>query len=208
MPNIKKNNDGTTTLEGVRLLWPNLGGHKARFNAEGDRNFNVVIPPEFVDDMIRDGWKIRKLEGNDYRDDEYILKVKVNYNSRRPPRINLVTSRNRTHLPEEMVGLVDELELTGCDVRISPYERRNDDGVKTRTAYLVNMFAIMYEDELDQKYAHLESTNDRLALPAGDTTDATAALPAVAESNVIQGEVLSSSYDAWPTNDELRGLAA
>lgn len=199
LPARRHDNDRGILIEKARLLWPNFAGEKQRYNAEGDRNFNVVIPPDQVQSMIEAGWKIRALNAREGEEPEYILKVKVNFNGRTPPRLNLITSKNRTPLTEDLVGLLDELELDWVDVRIRAHDW-DYDGRQGRTAYLVNLFAKMYEDELDLRYQHLQDTSQTPELPAGDSTDARAALPS-SEDDYVDAEIVSDS--GWNNYKEL-----
>jgi hypothetical protein len=141
------------TLEGVRLVFKNFSGEERRYNAEGKRNFCVILPQNVAEDMDADGWNIKTLTSRDEDEqDASFIKVNVNYNSGRPPRVVVLAGRNRTTLTEETVGSLDWAEITNVDLTISPFVRE-DNGEVSVTAYLKTMYVTIDQDPLDAKYA-------------------------------------------------------
>lgn len=145
-------------IESAEILpggFRNFRGEKVKFNPNGDRYFNVVIPEEIVEPMIRDGWNVKFLEGMDAGDPgRYIMKVAVSYKVR-APRVFLVTgegsSQIKTMLGENLISMLDSAEIEFADVSInpSPWEVNGEKGIK---AYLNSLYIHLVQDELDLKY--------------------------------------------------------
>lgn len=159
------------TINDARILFRNFSGEERQYNAKGQRNFSVVIPAEHVDAMIDDGWNIKFLKPRDA--DELplpYLQVKVRFDSGRPPRTVMVTSRGRTTLGEDLVGAFDYADIAKVDLIIHPsrWEVNGNAGV---AAYLKTMFLTINEDELELKYAmvpEIEMANNQLELTSGE----------------------------------------
>src|SRR5689334_12528225 len=100
--------DGNITIEGARLIWKNFSGAKGRYNAEGDRNFSLVLDPDLADILEQDGWNVKRKPPREEGDDPLIhLPVVVGFGKGRPPLIYLVNSKGRRKLDEETVMLLD-----------------------------------------------------------------------------------------------------
>jgi hypothetical protein len=138
-------------LEGRRILFRNFAGEEGRFNAKGNRNFNVVLEPEEAEAMLKDGWKVKYLQPREEEDQPLPrLEVTVKF-GKIPPRIILITSRGKTALDEDMVKLLDWAEIENVDLIVRPYEWTVNEksGVK---AYLKSIYVTIREDELEKKY--------------------------------------------------------
>lgn len=150
MPPIISNEE---TLEGVRLVFRNFGGEPKQFNDAGKRNFSIVLTPAEADRLEKDGWNVKRKPPREEGDDEFChLKVSVNFASRRPPRIIMITSRSRTTLDADTASLMDVAELDNVDLIIRPYDWEVN-GNTGRKAYLKTLYATIHEDPLDLKYA-------------------------------------------------------
>lgn len=140
------------SIENARLLFKNFAGEAGKFNPPGRRNFNVVIPPEFVKQMAEDGWNIRYLKARDEGDtDTAIMQVRVSFDNY-PPRIVLINSSGKTTLTEENVSLLDWADIANVDLTIRPYNW-NVNGKSGVTAYLKTMWVTIREDAFEAKYA-------------------------------------------------------
>ena len=153
-----RNGDELLAIENARIFFKNFSGRPGKYNREGVRNFNVEIDDEeFAQQMIRDGWNIRvrppREEGDPVR---YRVEVTVNF-EHHPPRIFLVTRKNRVELTEETVGQLDTADIDYIDMVIkprpwvvqegTPYEKS---GIK---AYLRSMYVTLAEDVFAEKYS-------------------------------------------------------
>ena len=150
-------------LEGRRILFRNFAGREGQYNAEGKRNFNVLLDPEEAERMIVDGWNVKYLKAKEEgEEDQPRLEVSITFKGRRPPRIVLITSRGKTAIGEDEVQLLDWADITNVDMIIRPYEWEvnGKTGVK---AYLNAIYVTIREDELELKYADMPDVPDSAA---------------------------------------------
>ena len=101
--------DESVVIENTRMIFRNLKGAKGKFNKQGERSFSVVLSEQQAQEMIDAGWKVKWLKPREEGDvPTPILPVKVNFEGKRPPRIVMITSKNRTPMP-----------IDACDVTSS-----------------------------------------------------------------------------------------
>lgn len=185
--------DRSITLENVAVIFKNFEGRGDKFNRPGDRNFAIILDDKKAEELMRDGWAVKRLKPreNDTEPRPYILKITAKMDGRKPARLVMITTRNRTVLDEEMAELLDLADIEFADVKVRPYDWEVN-GESGRKAYLVTIYAKIFEDYLDLKYEHLELTggNNRLELESGQT-----ALPPGSDPNIIDGEIISDSWD-------------
>lgn len=146
----KKMND--VVFEDCRIIFRNFSGVEGRFNAAGDRNFNLLLDEATAQAMLADGWNVKWLKPREEGDDpQPRIEVSVSYKGR-PPRVVLITSRGRTNLPEDMIQVLDFAEFENVDLILHPYfwEVNGKSGIK---AYLASIYVTIHEDELERKYA-------------------------------------------------------
>lgn len=145
-------------IEGAKLIFRNFEGRAGEYNAEGDRNFGVLLDPEDAEQFAEDGWRIRMLKPRDPENgDEEIpwLSVKVKF-GKVPPICVLVTSRGKTKLDEETVGQLDWTRYSNVDLLIRPYEYPAMHGRPAGiSAYLKSIYVTVQEDDLEMKYADI-----------------------------------------------------
>lgn len=144
------------TMEGATLLpggFRNFSGRETMYNRAGARNFNVVVPPDQVEQMLADEWNVKFLEPRDEGElPTYYLPVAVGYNGARPPRVIMLTSSGRRTLTESTIEVLDWANITTVDltIRQSQWMAAGKTGFK---AYLQALYANIEEDYLDRKYA-------------------------------------------------------
>lgn len=152
--------ENTVTMEGVTLIFRNFEGKERRYNKAGDRNFGVLLDDTIAEAMLADGWNVKYLQPREDDDPEAApqawLPVGVDFEKYKPPRIFVITSRGRTALDEDTCVQIDWADIQNVDLIVRPYNWSVDgkEGVK---AYLQSMYVTVNEDELEQKYAMLES---------------------------------------------------
>lgn len=144
-------------IEDATIIWRNFSGKSSKYNPQGFRTFNVLLPHENAKDLLADGWNVKWLEPREEGDERQAhLEVKVQY-GRIPPKIITMTgkNRNKTILTEETVGLLDYAEIESVDLIIRPYnwEVSGRRGVK---AYLKTMYVVLIEDEFEAKYQAID----------------------------------------------------
>lgn len=139
-------------LEDVRLIFRNFSGAISQYNAEGKRDFCVVLDAKKAAELKEQGWNIRTIEGRSEGDDPtYYMNVAVSFDHY-PPTINLVTGENETTLiAAEDVGMLDWAEVASASMTIRPYhwDVNGNSGIK---AYLKSLFVRIVEDPLAAKF--------------------------------------------------------
>lgn len=153
------NDNSTVLMEGVQIVFRNFTGKEQQYNKEGDRNFAVLLDETIAKMMAEDGWNVKWLrpregdEGDDTEEQPY-LPVSIRFDVF-PPNVTLITSRNRTHLDESTIEMLDYAEITNVDLIVRPYTWTVNGKVGIK-AYVKTMFVTIEEDELVKKYAELD----------------------------------------------------
>lgn len=138
-------------IEDARLIFLNFSGRKGPYNAEGDRNFSVVLPDDVAETLLAEGWNVKYLQPRDEDDvPTPYLPVAVRFDPR-PPRIVLLTSASKVQLDQESVDTLDNAQIATVDLIIngSKWEVQDKSGIK---AYCKTMFVTIEEDDLERKY--------------------------------------------------------
>ncbi|QGJ89112.1 hypothetical protein PBI_UNTOUCHABLE_68 [Gordonia phage Untouchable] len=187
-------NDGQLTIENARIIFRNFAGKEGMYNAEGDRNFCLLLDPDLAEKLAQDGWNIKTLKAREEDDEpQPYIQISVKYRGRngntvRPPTIVMVTSKGRTSLSEDECEILDWVDIKNVDLIVRPFEWavNGKSGIK---AYLKSIYVTIMEDELQLKYAdvpeisgganQLESGNPPFDPPY---------------DNVIDGEVVSEQH--------------
>lgn len=145
------------TLENVPIVYKNFLGEKGQYNEEGERSFNIIIEdPDMAEQLAADGLNIKPYLDEDGNITSYHFQVKVNYNSRRPPRIYRVTQEGRRQqfLDSKQVGMLDSVTVSSVDITFGTWVWR-ESPLPNVSAYCNVMYAKVEEDPLDAKYAAL-----------------------------------------------------
>lgn len=162
--------NNTVTIEDARLIFRNFTGVEGQWNPTGARSFGVILSEAVAEIMLNDGWNVKYLKASDEdleagrESGPPWLPVAVAYDKGRPPRITQITSRGKTQITEDTVDLLDgveiavdeETQLPKVDLIVNPsrWEVSGRSGLK---AYLQTMYITIVENELDAKYADLDS---------------------------------------------------
>lgn len=146
------------SVENAKLIFKNFQGKGTDFNAEGNRNFGLLLPDDLAEEMARDGWRIKRLRPREDDPEQYMqpwIQVKVKFNPY-PPIVMLINSKGKLRLTEETIGQLDWTQIQSCDVIIRPY---NYPAVKGRpagvSAYLKALYVTILEDSFSEKYRDL-----------------------------------------------------
>lgn len=149
----RKNND-PILIQDARIVFRNFSGKPGQFNAPGQRNFNLIIPEDTVGYFEDLGFNVKRFKPRDGEEQgDAHVKVNVNLNSNRPPKLNIINSRGRTTLTEDMIDMLDWADFAKVDILINPYRREWPDGRVTVTPYLQTFFGTIREDELELMYS-------------------------------------------------------
>lgn len=143
-------------IEDTRLIFKNFSGKPSAYNAEGDRNFGVIVPPAIVDGLKADGWNVKELmpreEGGPV---EYYIKVRINYRTEgNPPKVILVSGGIKTLLDSSSVGELDYADIQTADIVINPYhwERPGSSGT---SGYLSSLYVVVEPEPFAEKYVDM-----------------------------------------------------
>lgn len=143
------------TIQDARIIFRNFAGREDQYTQEGDRSFAVVLTEEEAAALTNQGWNVKQTNA---RDDEeqgiFYMKVAVSYKVM-TPMIWMITSRGRTLLREDLVGMLDNVEIKVADMIINPYRWEIGKGASAKTgvkAYLESLYVTIIEDELMIKY--------------------------------------------------------
>ena len=139
-------------VDGRNIRFRNFEGKAGKYNAEGDRNFCLLLNPDVADGLARDGFNIRYLNPKDDADEPIpYLPIKVAYGKGRPPKVVQVTKRGKVELDEDSIRNLDWAEIEKADIAVNPYEYhvQGRDGIK---AYLKTMYVTIMEDDFEDRY--------------------------------------------------------
>lgn len=148
--------EGATQADILPGQFRNFRGEKRKYNDEGKRNFNLALnlPIEALDDLAALGLKIKQTAGNEEYGDEptRFVKVNVEYSSKIPPELYLVTRKNMKELTQAELGLLDGSRFTNVDLIINTYHKDED----SCTLWLQKGYFTIEQDPISEKYANLD----------------------------------------------------
>lgn len=142
----------------------NFEGRADKFNAEGFRNFTLLIDPEQAQNLIEDGWHI-KVRTNQDGEDSYMLKVKVRWHDNVAPendslKLYLINpdARTKTLITPETASVIDFAQFQNVDLIIVPnhYDVNGNEG---NSAYLREGYFTLESSPFGAKYADYEDTS-------------------------------------------------
>ena len=140
-------------VDGRNIKFRNFEGKAGKYNAEGDRNFCLLLDPDTADNMLAEGYNVRFLKPRDDNDEPVpYIQIKVNYGKGRPPKITQVTSRGKVELDENTVRNLDWAEIESACISINPYNWRLPDGRTGMKAYLKTMIVKIVDDDFEDRY--------------------------------------------------------
>lgn len=143
-------------IEGTRFIFAtNFSGDPKRDHfGSNQRKANLVIPTEDQAKELQDmGFNVRQTKPRPDEEDftpTYFVSVRLNYDSRRPPRVHLVTGPDTSVLlDEESVKNVDDMWVDHVNAVLNPY-----DGPNGKSLYVTSMevFQKLDDDPIAAKY--------------------------------------------------------
>jgi hypothetical protein len=189
-------NDGTLIMEDARIVFRNFAGAEGMYNREGDRNFCVLLEEDLAQDMIADGWNIKRLKP---RDDAPIgtayIQVSVGFKGKRGgPRMVMITSKGKIELGEDECILLDWADIKIADLIIRPYHW-NVSGKSGIKAYLKTIFITINEDYLELKY-------DDVPAVEMNARDSENNIKAIEATSAALSAAVNSDQDAGALTDD------
>lgn len=138
--------NGYLEINDARIIWKNFSGRGDRFNREGDRNFNLVIPTQEDCDALLadkneygDSWNVKIKPPREEGDVPFMhMMVKVKFNGR-GPNVYLVSGDKQVALNEDTISCLDDIDIVSVDLDIRPYDDKLPNGNTFRAAYLSAM---------------------------------------------------------------------
>lgn len=161
---------GTLLIDDATIIFKNFSGKPSAYNAEGHRNFALVIPTrEMADALARDGWNVKIRDGGNSEDEPRMhLPVKVKF-TKFGPNVYLYSGNHRKTLTEDEVDILDRINIARVDLDIRPFDWVIQEGTKNekrgRTAYLQNISVVQNIDRFAQRFAEEEAPDDEDELP-------------------------------------------
>lgn len=135
-------------IEDARMIWTNFAGKEGDYNAEGRRNFNLVLDEQSANELLADGFNVKykepKAEGVD---PIWTLKVNLNCKGYNPPDVQIKNDHGIRKLDEESVAILDFASIEKCFVRFSPYHFKDN-----VSAYLQTLLATIHESEYENSF--------------------------------------------------------
>lgn len=147
---ITERNDGRNVIlqiDDARIVYRNFSGVAGKFNPNGERSFAVVIGDgvfnnteltsnEICDRLEDYGWHVKRKPALEDGEEPFnVLPVKVKFMEGRNPAIYINDGENVRQINEELVGMIDDLNISSVDMDIRPYHWEMGTNSGT-TAYL------------------------------------------------------------------------
>jgi len=169
---ISEDNRGNFVLEDCeRLYYRNFQGRVEKYNETGKKSFTVRFTDEEAALMLANKWNVKSKPAREEGEAAWhTMHVAVNFESKNPPRIIMLTSKGRTQLDEQLCGLLDFADIKYADMIIHPHDWTVN-GNTGRKAYLQSIYVWINEDVLELKYQDVPEIGageqqERLAIPA------------------------------------------
>ena len=138
-------------IKDAQIMWPNFSGIGKKFNAEGDRNFHVMIDLETAEEMDRLGWNIKYHDADPEREGSErwaSLKVAVRFD-KYPPRIIMKSGGVTTPLSAETVGILDWADKKDVNLYITASHWENTKKETGFKAWLNRMSVTIDPDDAE-----------------------------------------------------------
>ena len=157
---------GILQFDDVEIIWPNFSGKPDKYNRDGKRSFNIIIPTEEMKKALEaEGWSVKtKAETDEYEDPLYYMPIKIMYHDEEyahlDPIITLITGRSQNELDEETIGMLDHIDIIEIPhMDISPYDWEVN-GKTGRSAYLKKAIIVQEVDRFNDYLAGRENPQE------------------------------------------------
>lgn len=141
----------------VKWAWSNFGGVQKGYDAEGDHNFQAIIPEEEVDRLRELGWTIREQDPQEEGDPpEYLMKVIIS--TKNFPTIYFIRAGRKFRIedPRELKNITRNA-VERMDVIIGPSRWTSPDGKRSGiSAYVNELYVNMLPNRIAERYMDYE----------------------------------------------------
>lgn len=141
------------------IFYTNFKGAAGPYNNEGERNFNVILEGDALEQAKSYGMNVKTTKPRDGYDPVNYIKVNIGYKYRAPIAL-LINSHVKRNLTEQTIGLLDDYEFENVDLVIRPNRWRRPNGDSGVNAYLQAIYATVVEDPFVSKYYDIPDVND------------------------------------------------
>lgn len=153
---------GVVQIDNARICFRNFRGEGSMYNAEGSRNFSLIIPNQEIADALTSdtnrfgvGWNVKIKEPREDGEAPFMhLPIKVKFNDRGPV-VYLKTGDRMNKLDESMIHILDDIDISSVDLDIRPYDDEGRFG-PFRSAYLQSMCVTQEVDRFAARFAEEE----------------------------------------------------
>ncbi len=133
------------------IFYTNFKGAAGPYNNEGERNFNVILEGDALQQALDYGMNVKTTKPRDGYEPVSYIKVNIGYKYRAPIAM-LINSQVKRSLTEQTIGLLDDYEYSNVDIVIRPNRWRRPNGESGVNAYLQAIYATVVEDPFVSKY--------------------------------------------------------
>lgn len=133
------------------IFYTNFKGAAGPYNNEGERNFNVILEGDALEQALAYGMNVKTTKPREGYDSVNYIKVNIGYKYRAPIAM-LINSHVKRSLNEQTIGLLDDYEYENVDIVIRPNRWRRPNGDNGVNAYLQAIYATVVEDPFASKY--------------------------------------------------------
>lgn len=148
-------------IEGTTFIFKtNFSGDPERDKYGSDqRKANLIIPDiELARELIDEGFNVKLTKPKEGEEEgfvpKYFISIKLNYESKWPPRVYLVTSSGKSvPLDAKSVECIDYMWVENVNVVLNKYEGLNGKSLYIRS---MEVFQMVDDDPIAAKYAEME----------------------------------------------------
>jgi len=149
---MARDNFATINIPNAKFIfYTNFKGAASPYNNEGERNFNVILEGDALQQALDYGMNVKTTKPREGYEPVNYIKVNIGYKYRAPIAM-LINSQVKRNLTEQTIGLLDEYEYSNVDIVIRPNRWRRPNGESGVNAYLQAIYATVVEDPFVAKY--------------------------------------------------------
>ena len=157
---MARENFATINISNARFIfYTNFKGAAGPYNNEGERNFNVILEGDALEQALAYGMNVKVTKPREGVEPVHYVKVNIGYKYRAPIAM-LINSHVKRSLTEQTIGLLDDYEYENVDIVIRPNRWRRPNGDSGVNAYLQAIYATVVEDPFVSKYYDIPEADD------------------------------------------------